>query len=192
MRLHRTLNLIAGKSVTLLEATLPEASTRWERRCTFPDNGIHLVLWGDEAGRIHPIPIPFLNFSTVATYDIASANWYDQETSGNIPEDMKESHSTDIASANNTYKILVYARWNGHLGPVSVPYDEAYILSFPAFPWFKAPYPTAHPRRVVSCVPVGCGQIMTVGRVDSTSLQCLTTTPSMPPIPLSKAWQIST
>jgi hypothetical protein len=113
------------------------------------------------------IPIPFLSFSTVATYDIASANWYDQDTSGNIPED-KEFYSTGIASANDTYDILVHAGWNGHLGSVSVPYDEAYILSLPAFQWFKAHYPAAHPRHAVSCVPVGSGQTMTVGRVDTT------------------------
>ena len=134
----------------------------------FGDDGILLVVGGDQVGKNTPYADAFLSFSTVAVYDIASGNWYDQETSGDVPEDRKEYCSAGIASTNNTYEILVYAGWNGHLGPVSVPYDEAYVLSLPAFRWFKAPYPAAHPRHAVSCVPVGGGQIMTVGGVDTT------------------------
>lgn len=134
----------------------------------FGDDGIVLVFGGDQVGKNTPYSDSLLSFSTVAVYDITSGNWYDQETSGDVPENRKEFCSTGIASTNNTFEILVYAGWDGHLGPVSVPYDEAYVLSLPAFQWFKAPYPAAHPRHAVTCVPVGGSQIMTVGGVDTT------------------------
>jgi hypothetical protein len=134
----------------------------------FGDDGILVVLGGDQVGKNKPGTDALLNFSTVAVYDIGSGNWYDQTTSGNIPEDRKEFCSAGIASTNNTYEILVYAGWNGNLGSGSVPYDEAYVLSLPAFQWFKASYPALNPRHGVTCVPVGGGQILTVGGVDTT------------------------
>jgi hypothetical protein len=134
----------------------------------FGNNGILLVVGGDQFGKYSPYSSALLSFSTVAVYDIASGNWYDQETSGDVPEGRKEYCCAGIASTNNTYEIFIYAGWNGNLGPLSVPYDQAFVLSLPAFRWFSAPYPAAHPRHAVSCVPVGGGQIMTVGGVDTT------------------------
>lgn len=74
---------------------------------------------------------------------------------------------TGLASTNKTYEILVYAGWGGNLGSIAVPYDEAYVLTLPGFQWFKASYPASSPRHGLSCNPVGGGQIMTTGGVDS-------------------------
>ena len=134
----------------------------------FGDEGVLIRLGGDQIGKITPGADDLLNLTTVSIYDVASGNWYDQTTSGNIPESRKEFCSAGIASANDTFEILVYAGWNGNLGSASVPYDEAYVLSLPAFQWFKASYPAANPRHGLTCVPVGGGQILTVGGLDTT------------------------
>lgn len=134
----------------------------------FGDQGVLVVLGGDQVGKNEPGFDALLNFSSIAVYDVASGSWYDQATSGNIPEDRKEFCTAGVASTNQTYEILIYAGWNGNLGSSSVPYDEAYVLSLPAFQWFKASYPAANPRHGVTCVPVGGGQILTVGGVDTT------------------------
>ena len=42
-------------------------------------------------------------------------------------------------------------------------YDEVYVLSLPAFVWFKADYPPQHPRFRHTCEVVGNRQILSIG-----------------------------
>jgi len=134
----------------------------------FGRDGILVRVGGNQQGKISPGADYLLNLSTISIYDVASGNWYNQAASGNIPENRKEFCNAGIASTNDTFEILVYAGWNGNLGASSVPYDEAYVLTLPAFQWFKAAYPAANPRHGLTCVPVGGGQILTVGGLDTT------------------------
>lgn len=79
-----------------------------------------------------------LSFSLVQVFDPGSNTWYEQTTTGGIPEGRKQYCMTGAASSNNTYEILVYAGWDGNLGSTSRPWDQAYVLSLPSFHWFKA------------------------------------------------------
>lgn len=105
---------------------------------------------------------------TVHVYDIDEQRWYDQTTSGDIPEARRDFCMAGAPSSNRTHEILVYAGWNGELGPDAVRYDSAYVLTLPGFYWVKADYPAAHPRHGLTCNAVGGSQILTIGGVDTT------------------------
>lgn len=109
-----------------------------------------------------------LSFNSVQVFDPATDTWYEQTTTGNIPEGRKEYCMAGAASSNKTYEILVYAGWDGNLGSGSIPWDEAYVLSLPSFHWFKADYQALRPRHGLTCEHIGGGQVLTIGGVDTT------------------------
>ena len=133
----------------------------------FGQEGILVVIGGDQVGKVQRGWDDLLSLETVWVYDIAYDNWFAQQTTGNVPEPRKEFCMTGIASNNQTYEILVYAGWDGQLGPDAVPLDEAFVLTLPAFQWIKVSYPAASPRLGVQCTPVGGSQILTVGGADA-------------------------
>ena len=62
----------------------------------------------------------------------------------------------------------MYGGWNSNLGDVAVAYDELYILSIPAFQWFRVRYTAVHPRHGHTCHIVGNRQLLSIGGVDTT------------------------
>jgi hypothetical protein len=108
------------------------------------------------------------SFQTVHVYDVDEQRWYEQKTTGDIPEPRKDFCIAGSPSSNRTHEILVYAGWNGELGAGAVPYDSAYVLTLPGFYWAKADYAAAHPRHGLSCNAVGGSQILAIGGVDTT------------------------
>ncbi|KAL1849917.1 hypothetical protein Daus18300_013112 [Diaporthe australafricana] len=116
-----------------------------------------------------------LSFSTVQVFDPGSNTWYEQTTTGDIPEGRKQYCMAGAASSNNTYEILVYAGWDGNLGVTSIPWDQAYVLSLPSFHWFKADYQALQPRHGLTCEHVGGGQVLTIGGADTTQVGPSTT-----------------
>ena len=48
--------------------------------------------------------------------------------------------------------------------------DEVYVLSLPAFAWFKADYPARHPRILHTCQVVGNRQMLSIGGHDPTDV----------------------
>jgi hypothetical protein len=134
----------------------------------FGPQGILVTFAGDQVGKKQPGFDSLLDSSTVQIYDPATGTWYEQTTSGNVPEARKEFCMAGAASSNNTYEILIYAGWNGNLGPVAIPFDEVYVLSLPSFNWFKANYLAEDPRHALTCEHIGGGQIVTIGGVNTT------------------------
>ncbi|KAL9601371.1 MAG: hypothetical protein Q9219_002547 [cf. Caloplaca sp. 3 TL-2023] len=110
-----------------------------------------------------------IDMTNIRVYDPASSKWYNQTATGNVPEDRKEFCIAGVNSTSETYEIFVYGGDNGNLGPDAVAYDEIFILSLPAFRWFKVDYPPAHPRNGHTCNAVGGSQIISIGGVDSNS-----------------------
>lgn len=144
---------------------------RMEFVATYGPKGIFVVLGGDQpfnvdgsAGEDNLIP-----FTSVSVYDPYSNKWYQQTTSGNIPEPRKEFCTAGVASANETYEIFLYAGWGGNLGSRAIVYDEIFILTLPAFTWVKVNYPPKAPRHALSCNAVGGSQIVTIGGLDTAS-----------------------
>ncbi|KAI9694637.1 MAG: hypothetical protein M1822_000253 [Bathelium mastoideum] len=137
----------------------------------FGPQGLFVVLGGDQppntigdSGEDNFVP-----FTSVSVYEPSSNKWYQQPTSGNIPEPRKEFCTAGVASTNETYEIFLYAGWGGNLGSVAVPYDEIFILTLPAFTWVKVNYPPKSPRHALSCNAVGGSQIVTIGGLNSAS-----------------------
>ncbi|EGZ76209.1 hypothetical protein NEUTE2DRAFT_53916 [Neurospora tetrasperma FGSC 2509] len=108
------------------------------------------------------------SMDTARIFDIDSNAWFEQSTSGTSPRPRQEYCMAGVASDNQTYEILIYAGWGRTLGSVSVPFDDAYVLTLPGFYWTKAPYTARNPRHALSCNGVGGGQIITIGGVDTT------------------------
>jgi hypothetical protein len=133
----------------------------------FGQSGILVAFGGDQVGIKQPGYDSFISFNTVQVYDTAGDKWYEQTVTGNIPEDRKEFCTAGLASNNETYEILVYAGWDGNLGPHAVPFDEAYVLTLPGFNWVRADYPALNPRHGLSCNSIGGGQILTIGGLNT-------------------------
>lgn len=107
------------------------------------------------------------SFKIARIYDVHHRRWFEQETSGDVPQPRKEFCLAGAQSNNRTHDILVYAGWDGQAGPGATPYDSAFVLTLPGFHWVKADYPPEHPRHGHSCNAIGGGQIVTVGGVDT-------------------------
>ncbi|KAL2264435.1 hypothetical protein VTK26DRAFT_3322 [Humicola hyalothermophila] len=108
------------------------------------------------------------SFDKVLVYDIANQRWFQQETSGDIPQPRRDFCIAGAPSNNRTYDMLVYGGWDGRAGSTAVPFDSVYVLTLPGFFWVKAEYPPASPRRGLTCNAVGGSQILTIGGVDAT------------------------
>ncbi|KAL9585505.1 MAG: hypothetical protein Q9212_001489 [Teloschistes hypoglaucus] len=107
------------------------------------------------------------DFDKIWVYDTKTRRLYNQTTTGNMPEPRREFCTAGVNSTNGTYEIFVYGGYNGNLGFRAIPYDEVYVLSLPAFYWFKVDYPPQHPRDGHTCNAVGGSQIVTVGGQDA-------------------------
>ncbi|KAL8730541.1 MAG: hypothetical protein Q9166_003995 [cf. Caloplaca sp. 2 TL-2023] len=57
--------------------------------------------------------------------------------------------------------------------------DAVYVLSLPAFVWFKADYPAQHPRHLHTCNVVGNRQMISIGGYDPTNSWDDTQTPEV-------------
>jgi hypothetical protein len=49
-----------------------------------------------------------------------------------------------------------------------VQFDEIFILSLPAFRWFRAPYEARHPRHRHTCHVAGQRHLLSIGGLDPT------------------------
>ncbi|KAL9070396.1 MAG: hypothetical protein Q9157_005827, partial [Trypethelium eluteriae] len=145
--------------------------SRMEWSAPFGPQGLLFVLGGDQPPDVDGTggEDEFVPFNTVSVYEPSSNKWYQQTTTGNIPEPRKEFCTAGVASTNETYEIFLYAGWGGHLGSAAIPYDEIFILTLPAFTWVKVNYPPASPRHALSCNAVGGSQIITIGGLDTAS-----------------------
>jgi hypothetical protein len=131
----------------------------------FGPQGI-LVTWGGD--QVTRGADRFVASDVVQLFDPATGTWYEQPTTGNIPNGRKEFCFSGAASNNQTYEIFMYAGWGGNLGARALPYDEVYVLSLPSFNWFKADYLAENPRHGLTCNHIGGGQIVTIGGLNTT------------------------
>ncbi|KAL8802661.1 MAG: hypothetical protein Q9182_003677 [Xanthomendoza sp. 2 TL-2023] len=134
----------------------------------FGPNGIFLIMGGrkdmelDDYGNADD----FYGFDNIWVYEGATHQWYNQTASGNVPKGRMEFCVAGVNSTDSTYEIFLYGGHQGHLGPVTVPYDEIFILSLPAWHWLKVDYPPQYPRASHSCNAVGGSQVITIGGFD--------------------------
>ncbi|KAL8993207.1 MAG: hypothetical protein Q9169_006519 [Polycauliona sp. 2 TL-2023] len=129
---------------------------------SFGPQGVFLTMGGnrDYTGDL-------IRFDNIWVYEAQTRKWYSQSATGNIPEARQEFCVAGINSTEGSYEIFLYAGNNRHLGPDAVPYDEIFILTLPAFHWFKVDYPPQHPRSGHSCNALGGSQIISIGGLDA-------------------------
>jgi hypothetical protein len=61
---------------------------------------------------------------------------------------------------------FIYGGWTASFGKVAQRFDELFILSLPAFQWFKVPYSAQRPRLGHSCHIVGQRHMLSIGGAD--------------------------
>lgn len=131
----------------------------------FGNQGILVNIGGDQDGRIEADDLR--SFRRVQVYDPENQRWFEQKTTGDLPQPRKEFCIAGAPSTSHTYEILVYAGYYGELGSAAIPYDSAFVLTIPGFYWVKANYTPANPRHGLSCNLVGNSQVLITGGVDT-------------------------
>lgn len=126
----------------------------------------------------------FVSFSNISVYDIASKSWFWQIATGSTgPADIPPSRilfcAAGVQSIRGTYEIFVYGGFDdsfisGTTNPSSsdnsnqAAFNVAYVLSLPAFVWFKVNDTSADPRTQHTCNVAGNRQVISVGGIDPT------------------------
>lgn len=127
-----------------------------------------LVLFGGESGSPTTIAnnAGFLDMDTIAVYDPLNQTWYSQIASGDVPGNrdgfcVVGAQDASAAGTNGSYELFLYGGWNAGTGET---YNDTYVLSLPAFRWFRGPDATS-PRLGQTCQVVGGGkrQMLSVG-----------------------------
>ena len=152
---------------------------------SFGPQGFFVAMGGDTV----PTVPGLVSFDTVAVFDPAKQEWFNQSTTGSPPTSRLEFCTAGIESTNGTYEMLVernwhclrsrldvrnadrfirfvYAGWGTILGTASVQYDTINILTLPAFHWISVPNDPKNSRIGLSCNAVGGSQILTIGGRD--------------------------
>ncbi|KAL4939094.1 hypothetical protein BDV06DRAFT_199532 [Aspergillus oleicola] len=74
---------------------------------------------------------------TVSIYDVGEDEWYNQNTTGDIPPQLTSFCSVYAsASDGSSHNIYIYGGYDG-LSPRSQPSDDVYVLSIPSFEWIQ-------------------------------------------------------
>ncbi|KAI4240737.1 MAG: hypothetical protein L6R40_004982 [Gallowayella cf. fulva] len=117
-------------------------------------------------------------FNNVTIYDPSDKTWHAQTATVQIPAARSKPCTVGVPGDNGTYEIFMYGSGNidGLDGNITLTQyqeflalDEVYVLSLPAFRWFKADYPAQHPRFRHSCNVVGNRQMLSIGGQDPTN-----------------------
>ncbi|KAI9845417.1 MAG: hypothetical protein M1837_004895 [Sclerophora amabilis] len=135
----------------------------------FGPKGIFVMLGGASEGLTeYDVNAKFQPFDGITIFEPSTQSWFRQEATGDVPEPRIDFCATVTQAAGAaTYEIYVYGGWNGTLGPKTVRFDEAFVLSLPAFHWTKINYPAQFPRYGHTCHTVGT-QMLVVGGLDPT------------------------
>ncbi|KAI1078811.1 hypothetical protein F5B20DRAFT_546182 [Whalleya microplaca] len=122
--------------------------------------GFFLPLGGNVANRVAFVDdgSGLIDMATIKFYDVAANSWYTQGTTGDAPP-LRDRFCISVAqSQSKTYEVFIYG---GHNGRDKTIYDDVWILSIPAFTWFKAEA-RGVPRNDHECITVG-NQMISVG-----------------------------
>ena len=126
----------------------------------------------------------FIPFSNISVYDIVSKAWFWQSASGYAgPTDIPPSRAffcaAGVQSTQGSYEIFVYGGVDdsfasGTTNPSSsdnsqqASFNVVYVLSLPAFVWFKVNDTSADPRTQHTCNVAGDRQVISFGGFNPT------------------------
>ncbi|KAI1267168.1 hypothetical protein F5Y18DRAFT_330766 [Xylariaceae sp. FL1019] len=128
-------------------------------------DGIVLGLGGGVVGEDETTDA-FASMSTIDVYDIASSQWYHQETSGDDIPQVRVNPCAVIFSAADASSFNIYMYGGQNLVPVDEQkqYSDMWILTIPSFTWIRVDATGDEPaaRAGHSCAARD-GQIIVVG-----------------------------
>ncbi|KAI0423151.1 hypothetical protein F5X98DRAFT_382457 [Xylaria grammica] len=117
----------------------------------------------------------FSSMTTIDVYDIASSQWYHQETSGNEAPQVRVNPCAVVFSAPDASSFNIYMYGGQNLLPVGEQkqYTDVWILTIPSFTWIKVDIPGNEPpaRAGHSCAARD-GQIVVLGGYIGEDIQC--------------------
>ena len=107
-----------------------------------------------------------INLSLITLYDLDSGTWYQQSATGDIPS-SRSAFCSVFASTADTFEIFIYGGSIDSTTDASNPNDtgflNVYVLSLPAFRWFKSTESTSTRRANHHCTVIGNRQMISVG-----------------------------
>ncbi|KAL8715201.1 MAG: hypothetical protein Q9220_001159 [cf. Caloplaca sp. 1 TL-2023] len=114
------------------------------------------------------------SFENITIYEPIGQTWHYQTATGEIPSGRDAPCSIGVTGDNGTYEIFMYGgsldETGGQLlsqqNQTIIDLDQVYVLSLPAFTWFRASYPATNPRSGHTCELVGKRQMLTIGGSD--------------------------
>lgn len=103
--------------------------------------------------------------STIFLYDIAEGKWYQQNATGQVPENRRKfCAGATWAQDQSSYNIYLYG--GAGFAENATGFDDVYILTLPSFTWIKW-YPTepgpGSPHNSLSCNVVDNAQMLIIG-----------------------------
>lgn len=112
--------------------------------------------------------------TSLPVYDIASAKWYVQQTTGDAPGQLTEFCSVvAVANDSSSFNVYIYGGYDG-LNADDLPSDDVWILSIPSFTWVKAYSGTSsHGRSGHRCVTPYPDQMIIIGGVHQNQASCV-------------------
>ncbi|KAI1744183.1 hypothetical protein F4680DRAFT_284216 [Xylaria scruposa] len=117
----------------------------------------------------------FSSMTTIDVYDIASSQWYHQETSGNDKPQVRVNPCAVVFSAPDASSFNIYMYGGQNLLPVGQQkqYSDLWILTIPSFTWIKVETSGSEPpARAGHACAARDGQIVVVGGFIDETIQC--------------------
>lgn len=129
------------------------------------DAGLVVVLGGQDHETQR-----FLPWNNITLFDPATQNWYHQTAAGDVPSIRGAFCNVGIGqnASNGTYEIFVYGGSVSASEGAATAGDALYILTMPAFHWFRVDWPTGDPRFWHTCNLAGNSQMLSVGGLNPT------------------------
>jgi hypothetical protein len=130
--------------------------------------GILLGLGGGVVGD-HDTTDAFASMTTIDVYDIASSQWYHQETSGDEKPQVRVNPCAVVFSAPDASSFNIYMYGGQNLLPVGkqTQYTDVWILTIPSFTWIKVDTSSSNGNEPAARAGHACaardGQIVVVG-----------------------------
>lgn len=119
----------------------------------------------------------YLSMSNISLFDVSSQSWYYQQSTGDIPSQRDRFCVVGASGGDkSSFEIFLYSGqagvgvFDGNSTSMALnsERDEVYILSLPAFVWFKANYTSVDPRIYHTCHLVG-NQMLSIGGLNPSS-----------------------
>ncbi|KAI0489711.1 hypothetical protein F4859DRAFT_501430 [Xylaria cf. heliscus] len=133
------------------------------------------ILLGLGGGVVNNTTDAFSSMTTINVYDIASSQWYHQETSGDEKPQVRVNPCAVVFSAPDASSFNIYMYGGQNLLPVGQQqqYSDVWILTIPSFTWIKVDASDNEPpARAGHTCAARDGQFVVVGGFIDEGIQC--------------------